>query len=283
MERVASGIEIRHLASGMLDDLVDAQNEIFQDYVIPVKSSRQFFLDFLKSVGGSLVNILVATDKEGKIRGYINPVVDGTEGWIGGIGMHPQFRGLGIGTRLMLEAEENLRAKGVKEISLEVIEGNDSAQRLYEKLGYTATRKFLTAEGKPSRFEGYDAKPSPATMTELLSLHERSYGDACWQRKKADALVQSARGAECYKIDGGFVLVRTVEATGFIPFLGVVPEERRKGLGTALAKFALTRLYDLGAFKTALYNVNEDVPTLKMLDMFDFKVTMKQIEMRKDI
>lgn len=267
----------------MLDELVDAQNEIFQDYIIPVKSSRQFFIDFLKSVGGDLANILVATDKDGRIKGYINPVVDGPEGWIGGIGIHPQHRNLGIGTRLMLEAEKNLRARGVREVSLEVIEGNDGALRLYQKLGYVATRKFLTAEGKPARFEGYGPKTSPATMTELLALHERSYSDSCWQRRKPDALVQSARGAECYKADGGFVLLRTVETTGFIPFLGVIPERRHRGLGTALAKFALTRLHDLGAFKTALYNVNEDVPTLRLLDMFDFKVTMKQIEMKKKI
>jgi len=283
MEHAARGIEIERLAFGMLDALVDAQNEMFQDYIIPVKSSRQFFLDFLKSVGGDLNNILVAVDGDKRIVGYINPVVDGFEGWIGGIGIHPQYRGSGIGSRLMIDAEKDLHSKGVREISLEVIEGNDRAQKLYERLGYVATRKFLTAEGKPARFEGFGTRPSPASMSDLLALHERSYRDACWQRRKADALVQSARGAECYKTDGGFVVLRTVEATGFIPFLGVLPERRRKGVGTSLAKFALTRLHDLGAFKIALYNVNEDTPTQRMLDMFDFKVTMKQIEMKKTL
>ena len=86
-----------------------------------------------------------------------------------------------------------------------------------------------------------------------------------------------------YKVDGGFVMVRTIETSGFVPFLGVVPEMRRKGVGTSLAKFALSRLHDLGAFKTALYNVNEDAATLRMLDMFDFKVTLKQTEMRKTL
>ena len=282
MERASSGVRIERLAHGMLDALVDAQNEIFLDYIIPVKSSRQFFLDFMKSVGGDPNSILVAIDGD-RIVGYVNPVADGSEGWIGGIGMLPQYRGVGIGSRLMHEAEKILRNKGVREISLEVIEGNYRAQKLYERLGYVETRKFLTAEGKPIRFEGFGVKPVPASLSDLLTLHERSYKDACWQRRKPDALVQSARGAECYKTDGGFVVLRTVETTGFVPFLGVLPEKRRKGEGTSLAKFALTRLHDLGAFKIALFNVNEDVPTLRMLDMFDFRVTMKQIEMRKSI
>jgi ribosomal protein S18 acetylase RimI-like enzyme len=74
-----------------------------------------------------------------------------------------------------------------------------------------------------------------------------------------------------------------VDTTGFVPFLGVVPEKRRAGIGTALARFALNRLWEQGAFKVGLYNVNEDEQTLRMLNKFDFKVTLKQIEMRKSL
>lgn len=273
---------IEHLAPDRLDHLIDAQNEIFANYIVPMKSTRPFFLDFLKSVGGDLANVLVALEGE-RIVGYVNPVIDGQEAWIGGVGVLPAYRRKGIGRDLMLAGEEFARRKGAREVSLEVIDGNDGAQRLYESIGYVPTRKYLTAEGRPIRFEGFGELPSNATMSELLKLHDSSYKDTCWQRRKPQALVQSARGAECYKLDGGFVIVRTVETNGFIPFLGVVPERRGKGVGTSLAKFALRRLYDLGAFKVALYNINDDLPTLRMLDIFDFKVTMKQLEMKKNL
>ena len=78
-------------------------------------------------------------------------------------------------------------------------------------------------------------------------------------------------------------MVRMVEANGFIPFLGVVPDKRRMGVGTSLARFALTRLHELGAFKASVFNVEENDPTLRMLDKFDFRITMKQIEMRKTL
>ena len=278
----ADEVEIRRLDPARVDELIVAQNELFADYIIQIKSSRQFFLEFQRSVGGSLSTMLVAV-RQGQIIGYVNPVIDGREAWIGGVGVVPAHRNKGIGRRLMGAAEELCRAKGVTDISLEVIEGNVRAEKLYEQLGYLETRKFLTAEGKPMRFEGYGNPPVPASLTEVRPMHERAYQNTCWQRRKPDALVQSSRGGEIFKTGGGFVVLRCIETNGFIPFLGVVPEIRRKGIGTSLAKFALTRLHDQGAFKIALYNINDDLPTLRMLDMFDFKVTMKQIEMHKGL
>ncbi len=278
----ADDIRIEHLTHGQLDALIEAQNGIFEDYIIPIRSSRQFFTDFLKSVGGDLGNVLVSLDGD-RIVGYANPVFDRDEAWIGGIGVLPSHRGRGIGTKLMLAAEMDCRERGVREISLEVIEGNDRAMGLYGRLGYVGGRRYLTAEGRPVRFEGFGPMPEPLGQTEMVRMHAKSYGDTCWQKRKTDAVISSARGAECYKVDGGFVLVKSVETSGFIPFLGVLPEKRRTGVATSLTKFALTRLWNLGAFKVTVYNVNDDSPTLKLLDMFDFKVTMGQLEMRKNL
>lgn len=276
----SQGIRIQRLPPDRLDDLIDAQNKIFSDYIIQIRSSRQFFIEFMRSVGGDLANVLVALDGEA-IVGYVNPVIDKSEGWIGGLGVVPDHRQQGIASRLMAAAEDLCRNQGVDSVFLEVIEGNSKAQRLYEKLGYAESRKYLSAEGKPIRFEGYGPEPKRATLAEVYALHERSYKETCWQRRKPESLIQSVKGADNFKVDGGFVVVRAVDTNGFIPFLGVVPEARRKGVGTALAKFALTRLWDAGVFKVGVYNVNEDLPTLRMLDKFDFKVTIKQIEMTK--
>jgi ribosomal protein S18 acetylase RimI-like enzyme len=275
-------IRIEKLVPERLDQLVKVQEEAFSDYIIPIKTSKEFFLEFQRSVGGDLSTVLLASDGD-KLVGYINPVIDGKEAWIGGIGVIPKYRSSGIGTMLMRSAEELCRNRDVHSIALEVIDGNDMAYRLYERLGFYVSRKFMSAEGKPTRFEGFGVQPKVASFSEVLYLHEKSYNDACWQRRKRAAVIQSAKGAESYKIEGGFVMIKAVETSGFIPFLGVLPEARRRGIGTALAKFALTRLWDAGVFKIALYNINEDLQTLRMLDEFDFKVTMKQIEMRKEL
>jgi len=279
---MAADVDIRRIETDELQSLIEAQNEIFSDYLIPIRSSPEFFLEFLRSVGGSMSNILVATDG-GKMVGYVNPVIYGGEAWIGGVGVVPTHRGRGIAKKLMVAAEDACRDKGVDEVSLEVIVGNDRAYRLYKSLGYSETIVYLTAEGRPIKFEGFQLSPKKASTADVLSLHERSYAHTCWQRRKLPAIVQSARASESYKVDGGFVVVRRIETNGFIPFLGVVPEKRRTGIGTSLAKFALSRLYDLGVFKVTVYNVNEDVQTMRMLDKFDFAVTLKQIEMKKTL
>lgn len=278
----AEDVVIARLHPEQLDDLIDAQNEIFSDYIIPIRSSKRFFLDFLRSVGGNLGNVLVAL-RRNEIVGFVNPVVDGREAWIGGLGVVPSLRGQGIGTRLMRAAEEQCARMGAEVVILEVIEGNHRAHEFYKRLGYEDVRRFLSAEGRPARYEGYGPQPEKASLEEIVSMHGRAYREACWQRRKTVALVESAKAAECYKVKEGFVLVRAVDTSGYIPFLGVLPEMRGKGVGTALMRFALSRLFDLGVYKVALYNVNDDLPTTRLLDKFDFAVTMKQIEMRKPL
>ena len=54
----------------------------------------------------------------------------------------PSSRGLGVGTALMLRAEENAESTGKRTMSLGVIAENEGAIRLYERLGYRTTRTW---------------------------------------------------------------------------------------------------------------------------------------------
>ncbi len=277
---VSDDVELRRAEKGQIDELVDAQNAIFADYVAPMRSSRAFFLDFLQSVGGRMEDVIVAME-DGRIVGYVNPVTDGKEAWIGGVGVVPTHRSRGIGTRLMLAAEESARRRGAEVSTLEVIEANLRAHALYMNLRYQDVRRYVCAEGKPAQFVGYGARPRAVAVGELVDMHRQAYADTCWQRRKLAGLMSSGRSSECYAVDGGFVLVRKVDTVGYIPYLGVLPDRRREGIGTSLAKFALNRLHELGAFKVAIYNLNEDPSVERLLDKFDFAVTMKQVEMHK--
>ena len=271
---------LKKLSADQVGKLIAAQNDIFSDYVIPIRSSREFFVEFMRSVGGRMGDIIVAHQGE-DIVGYVNPVIDGRQAWIGGLGVVPRMRRTGVATRLMEAAEEFAESKGAEEVILEVIEANTAARRLYDGLGYESQATYLSAEGKAVQFAGFGPEPARAQLDEVEGLHQRSYKDTCWQRRKRSALVESARTCEIYRTEGGFVMLRRVSSTGFIPFLGVEPSQRGNGIGTWLAKFALNRLWELGAFKVAIYNVNDNDATRRMLDMFDFAVTLKQLEMRK--
>jgi GNAT superfamily N-acetyltransferase len=52
------------------------------------------------------------------------------------VAVHPDHRGRGIGTALFAEAEKVGRKRGCCKMTLEVLEGNEPARRLYRQLGF---------------------------------------------------------------------------------------------------------------------------------------------------
>jgi ribosomal protein S18 acetylase RimI-like enzyme len=56
--------------------------------------------------------------------------------YVSGVAVTEQFRGQGLGSRLLKEAEGRTRALGLKRVSLICFEKNEGAMRLYRRLGY---------------------------------------------------------------------------------------------------------------------------------------------------
>ncbi|MDH4109103.1 MAG: GNAT family N-acetyltransferase [Gammaproteobacteria bacterium] len=73
--------------------------------------------------------------------------------YVNAIAAYERFRGQGVGTRLMLEAEALARAQGTGRLSLIVASENRGASRMYSRLGYaeTARRPLETYPGGPGR------------------------------------------------------------------------------------------------------------------------------------
>jgi ribosomal protein S18 acetylase RimI-like enzyme len=80
-------------------------------------------LFFVAAVGGKVVGTIMA--------GY-----DGHRGWIYSLAVLPDYRGRGVGSRLMRHAEERLKRLGCPKINLQILQGNESVEAFYRKLGY---------------------------------------------------------------------------------------------------------------------------------------------------
>lgn len=52
----------------------------------------------------------------------------------------PEWRGRGVGRRMMMEALQQARAAGRRRVALYVVEGNEPAVRLYRSLGFQVVR-----------------------------------------------------------------------------------------------------------------------------------------------
>lgn len=63
------------------------------------------------------------------------------EFYVDGIVVADDMRGRGVGSRLLAMLEEIAASKGGRAVSLEVIDTNPRARALYERIGYTVTRR----------------------------------------------------------------------------------------------------------------------------------------------
>jgi ribosomal protein S18 acetylase RimI-like enzyme len=73
--------------------------------------------------------------------------------YISDISVRPEFRGKGIGSKLIASAEKEAVAEGCRTIRLAVWYDNPAAKRLYERLGF---REYGRREGRyRGRFVGF--------------------------------------------------------------------------------------------------------------------------------
>jgi len=70
------------------------------------------------------------------LKAYKMVKIKENEYYVSSIAVYPEFRGLGLGTKLLLEIEREARETGSNKIVLDVETSNQRALKLYEKLGY---------------------------------------------------------------------------------------------------------------------------------------------------
>jgi len=80
--------------------------------------------------------LFLVAEKNGKIIGSVIGGYDGRRGLIYHLAVSPDFRGRGIGSRLMAEVESRLRAKGCLKCYLLVMSDNEEAMQYYEHRGW---------------------------------------------------------------------------------------------------------------------------------------------------
>ncbi|MFC7432336.1 MULTISPECIES: ribosomal protein S18-alanine N-acetyltransferase [unclassified Agrococcus] len=79
---------------------------------------------------------VVAVDDAGAVVGYVGLRAVGVEGDIQTIAVGEAARGTGLGRRLLAQAQQDARDRGVQELFLEVREDNAPARALYASEGF---------------------------------------------------------------------------------------------------------------------------------------------------
>ena len=93
-----------------------------------------------KSVGSELENPLslwLVAEEEGAVWGYVGSQTVMGETDMMNVAVHPLRRNQGIATALIVGLVEELRRQGSHCLTLEVRASNETAIRVYERLGFT--------------------------------------------------------------------------------------------------------------------------------------------------
>jgi GNAT superfamily N-acetyltransferase len=96
------------------------------------------------------IRILVGVER-GQVVGTTTVVLFPNTGYIGGVATDAPSRGRGIGTHLMELAHSTTQKGGKPWLSLDVESENETAIRLYRRLGYTEAARFSWFIGPPPR------------------------------------------------------------------------------------------------------------------------------------
>ncbi|MCR6514384.1 MULTISPECIES: ribosomal protein S18-alanine N-acetyltransferase [Clostridium] len=116
--------------------------EMDESHILEVKAisdsslKESWSLDSIKNeLSNSLATYIVGI-LDNKVIGFAGAWLIASEGQITNVSVSKDFRGQGIGFKIINELLKTLSSKGSKEVTLEVRESNLAAQKLYEKCGF---------------------------------------------------------------------------------------------------------------------------------------------------
>lgn len=123
------------------EELAELFNRAYEGYEVPMHLDAGALVFMHESLDLWPERSLVAWRANESI-GVAMLGVRGESGWVGGMGVVASARRAGVGERLMRGLFEQAREAGVQRLHLEVLEHNDGARALYEKLGFRTFRKL---------------------------------------------------------------------------------------------------------------------------------------------
>lgn len=114
-----------------IDDLPDVHRIERHSYATPWS-----YQTFVSELDNNDCGYYLVVRNQGEIIGYIGMWIILNEGHITNVAVHQDWRGLGVGKKLLTAIESYGQKRGVVKTTLEVRVSNDRAKSLYQKLGY---------------------------------------------------------------------------------------------------------------------------------------------------
>ncbi|MCD8186854.1 MAG: GNAT family N-acetyltransferase [Rikenellaceae bacterium] len=243
-------MEILSLAQTGFDSLFPAFEAAFADYEMQLDALQ---LQKMLTRRGFDPTLSFAAFDGDRIAAF---TLNGIGTWKGlrtaydtGTGTLPQYRNQGLATRIFEFSLPFLRQAGIRRYLLEVLQHNEKAISVYRKLGFRVSREFNYFRTPREQLPPVKRLGCFTGSVRCLDRHPfgalPDYGDflPSWQNSD-EAIARSS---------GDFIVLGAYEqgdwlgycvlepAAGDIARIAVRPDQRRRGIGSALLQEALNR------------------------------------------
>jgi len=267
---------LRPASAVPFDELVKAFNDGYAGYHFPVQVDALELRHHIERHSIDLNASRVAI-WQGIISGVALLGIRNQRGWIGGLGVHPDYRRRGAARTLMQNIIAHGRKIGLSTIQLEVIVGNTAAYNLYRALGFTDRRLLLVLERQPAPMPpGQQPDIQDLPPQDIRQLHSAFHRrPVLWQRD-IRSLDSSAQTWAVIENTGpaAYVLGYAVGKTLHILDLACAPERE-----TALQNLII-HLHNSNPDATGrLVNLGEDEPAAPILASLGWREIVSQYEM----
>lgn len=203
--------------------------------------------------------------------------------------VHPAARGRGLGQRLLGIVEERAAQQGSRDgfLRQNVTNFTPSARALLAANGYVYSHHYalmaITLTERPAPpappagviLRGYELGPDDAAVHAAFNRSWAQYEGERWEPEPFERWMDSVESEDFdpahwhIALEGGdvigFCLGERYGAVGWIQYLGVVPEQRGRGLARTLLLTGFAAFHDDGARRVELTASSENVPAARAL------------------
>ena len=216
-------------------DLTDFLNLGFENYLVPIQFNTSQFVTMLRkdSIDLDSSRVLLIDDESSGIA------LIARRGWtsrLAAMGISRQMRGKGAGSWFMERLVQEARQRNDHEMVLEVIEQNEPAVQLYQKLGFQSVRRLVGfiykggTENSTSSLQEIDLRETG------LLIAQHGLPDLPWQLS-GETIAHMNPPARAYCKGRAYAVISNPDAEHVVIWsLLVEPDARRNGLGLAMLK-----------------------------------------------
>jgi len=211
-----------------ISQTADLVNRGFEGYLVPINIDEPALLTMLRRDGIDLSESrILLKDNE-----PIGVALIARRGWtsrLAAMGLITNARNSGAGTWAMERLVEEARARGEKEMLLEVIEQNTAGVKLYEKVGFNKVRRLVGYKLENPQVEA-DEELQEIDIRELARLVTyHGLKDLPWQLS-GTTVMQHTPPSRAFKLNDAYCLISDPEVEHVVIW-SVLVKARSRGAG----------------------------------------------------